>query len=58
MIALNMPVKTKEAITESVTPAQPQTILEVSNVSKAFGGLWALNDVNCTVLKDQIKGVS
>jgi ABC-type uncharacterized transport system ATPase subunit len=43
--------------TPTTPPVETKPILEISYVSKAFGGLRAFNDVNCTVFKGQIKGV-
>lgn len=47
--------ETKPAVRQP--PEVTRTVLEVSRVSKAFGGLLALNDVDCTVSLGRIKGI-
>ncbi len=41
----------------AVQPAPRETILEVRNLSKRFGGLWALRDVSFSVAEGQILGI-
>lgn len=50
--------KMKSAVPETQQyPDAEKAILEILGVCKAFGGLMALNDVDCAVFPGQIKGI-
>lgn len=49
--------RTQFTTTPAPSPEAPESLLEVRNVSKAFGGLWVLRDVSLNAIRGKVTGL-